>query len=391
MRLFDTNILLSNLDRISENDKFLISSVTIQELEDIKTNKNKSDELRFSARNAVRFLDSNQDKYDVVIYDNTISRFLPGCLEDTPDNRIICCAKSVGAEFVSNDILCRLIAKNYFGLQVNSMDSIDEIYKGYQMYSGNTEKINELLSFSSDWTTNEYIIIENTDDGSIKEMRYDGSKFVSLKLPPSKFIKAKNSLQRCALDALLNPDISIVAVLGGYGSGKTHLAMQMALYAVKEKGVQSKILGIREPWGEGREIGFLPGTMEEKTDLYFQPLAQQLRGGEFELESLKQQGIIESIVPYFMKGTTYNETVMVCDEAEDLTEKQIRLVGTRIGQNSRIFFSGDYKQSLLNQTVNNALIKMCNEFKGSSKFACIYLGEDVRSETSKMFADLFER
>lgn len=163
----------------------------------------------------------------------------------------------------------------------------------------------------------------------------------------------------------------------------------MALYNVQEKGYQSKILGIREPHGEGREVGFLPGSLENKTDNFFLPLAQQLNGGEFELESLKQRGVLESNIPYYLKGTTYNDTIIVCDEAEDLRESQIRLIGTRLGQNSKIYLAGDYKQSLLNKTSDNALVKMCNEFKGNPKFACIYLGEDVRSETSKLFAELF--
>ena len=98
----------------------------------------------------------------------------------------------------------------------------------------------------STWHINEYLIIENTDDGTTKEMRYDGQGFVALKLPSSKLIKAKNSLQRCALDILNNPDITIAAILGGYGSGKTYLSMQMALYNVKEKGRNSKIFGVRE-------------------------------------------------------------------------------------------------------------------------------------------------
>ena len=166
--------------------------------------------------------------------------------------------------------------------------------------------------------------------------------------------------------------------------------MQMALYNVQEKGYQSKILGIRSPQGEGVDVGYLPGTLEDKTDNFFLPLVQQLNGGEFELESLKQRGVLESNIPYYLKGTTYNDTIMLVDEAEDLDEKQIRLVGTRVGSNSKIYFAGDYKQSVINTTTNNALVKMCNEFKGNKQFATIYLGEDVRSSTSKMFANLFE-
>ena len=222
-------------------------------------------------------------------------------------------------------------------------------------------------------------------------MRFDGEKFVALKLPPSRYIKAKNSLQRCALDILNNPDITIAAILGGYGSGKTFVSMQMALYNVQEKGRASKILGVREFAGEGKEIGALPGDMEDKVGRFFDPLTQSLNGGEFELQSLKMNGVLDTNIPFFMKGTTYNETIIICDEAEDLTESQIRLIGTRLGTDSRIYLAGDYKQSLLSKTNHNPLIKMCNEFKGNRKFGCIYLGEDVRSETSKMFAELFEK
>ena len=293
--------------------------------------------------------------------------------------------------FVTNDICLKNIARSV-GLDVCSIENKENIYKGYKIIKGTSEQINIAMDNMdlSEWNINEYLIIHNTDDDSEKEMRFDGEKFINLKLPPSKFIKAKNSLQRCALDILNNQDITIAAILGGYGTGKSFTTMQMALYNVQEKGYQSKILGVRSPQGEGKEIGYLPGDFSNKTDNFFEPLAQQLNGGEFELESLKQSGVLETNIPFFMKGTTYNNTIILVDEAEDLDDKQIRLVGTRVGTNSKIYFSGDYKQSVINSSESNALVKMCNEFKGQPNFATIYLGEDVRSETSKMFANLFQ-
>ena len=268
----------------------------------------------------------------------------------------------------------------------------EEIYKGYKLLSGSSEIINNYMSDidKSEWNINEYLIIQNQDDGSEREMRWDGDKFVSLKLPPSKYIKGKNSLQRCALDMLGNKDITICAVLGTYGSGKTRLCLSMALYEVTEKGYQSSILGVRSPIGEGVQIGYLPGDFLSKTDYFFTPLEQQLDGGAFELESLKQRGVLDTNIPYYMKGTTYNDQIIICDESEDLDEKQIRLIGTRVGQNGRIFFSGDYQQSVFNNGPRNALVRMCDELKGSPLFGCIYLEEDVRSETSKLFANLFK-
>ena len=398
-KFYDTCSILAEIDNDDLfADRFYISSTSLHELENIKTSKNKTEDVRYKARKLSHLLDEHYNDYDVVVYNFEISDYIVDTLGlDTtiPDNQIVGTAKYISEKedivFITNDICLKNIAR-YLGLDVCSVVGKENIYKGYKIIRGTSEQINiamENMDFS-DWNINEYLIIKNIDDDSEKEMRFDGEKFVSLKLPSSKFIKAKNSLQRCALDILNNQDITIAAILGGYGSGKSFISMQMALYNVQEKGYQSKILGIRSPQGEGVDVGYLPGTLEDKTDNFFLPLVQQLNGGEFELESLKQRGVLESNIPYYLKGTTYNDTIMLVDEAEDLDEKQIRLVGTRVGSNSKIYFAGDYKQSVINTTTNNALVKMCNEFKGNKQFATIYLGEDVRSSTSKMFANLFE-
>ena len=398
-KFYDTCSILAEID----NDdlfieRFYISSTSLHELENIKTSKNKTEDVRYKARKLSHLLDEHYNDYDVVVYNFEISDYIIGTLGldvTIPDNQIVGTAKYISEKedvvFITNDICLKNIAR-YLGLDVCSVVGKENIYKGYKIIKGTSDQINiamENMDYS-DWNINEYLIIQNIDDNSEKEMRFDGEKFVSLKLPSSKFIKAKNSLQRCALDILNNQDITIAAILGGYGSGKTFISLQMALYNVNEKGYQSKILGVRSPQGEGKEVGFLPGDLNSKVEGFFEPLTQQLNGGEFELESLKQRGVLETNIPFYMKGTTYNDTILVVDEAEDLDEKQIRLVGTRVGSNSKIYFAGDYKQSVINTTTNNALVKMCNEFKGNKQFATIYLGEDVRSSTSKMFANLFE-
>lgn len=399
IKFLDTNILLSHLDLVEKEDFFMLSSVTIQELENIKTNRNKTEDVKYAARKAVRFLDAHPEKYKVILYDSKIQDLYSSKgIINTPDVCIIECAmyalKELGynIDFISNDVLSRLIAKENFGITSYGVNDIEEgIYKGYLTIKGTADDINHFL-VNIDYSTlyaNQYLIIENTDDETTKELRFDGEKFVNLKLPSSQYIKAKNSLQRCALDMLMNPNITIASILGSYGSGKSFLTTQMALYHVLEKGNQSKILAVREIRGEGQEIGYLPGDKEEKIGDFFLPFMQQLHGGEFELENLKRRGILDSNIPYFMKGTTYNDTIFVVDEAEDLTKKQIRLIGTRLGENSKIFLSGDYKQSVVDSSKTNALVEMCNEFKGNKNFGCIYLGEDVRSNTSKMFAELF--
>jgi predicted ribonuclease YlaK len=393
-KFYDTNSVLTLGEDIYE-EKFYISSITLEEIENIKVSNRKDEQTKYEARRAIRLLDKYADKYSVVIYNENIESFITHRgIEINPDNKIVACAKFIQScteqnlVFVSDDICCRTIARDIFGLTVEKPKPRQErIYKGYKSIKGTSEEITEFLS-NTDFVENEYVIIENTDNNSCSEMRWSDGAFVALKLPPSKFIKGKNALQRCALDMLLNPDITIVSVLGTYGSGKTYMAMQMALYAVLEKGRQSKIVGIREIIGEGKEPGYLPGDLDMKVGSFFNPLIQQLDGGVFQLEMLKQNGVLETEIPHFLKGTTYNHSILICDEAEDFTKSQIKLIGTRLGENSRIFLSGDYKQSLINKTEDNALIRMCNQFKGNKRFACICLDDDVRSATSKMFAEL---
>lgn len=139
-KFYDTNILLSHLDAVKKEDLFLLSSVTLREMEHIKVGT-KSDEVKYEARRATRFLDENPDKYKVVVYDlNSQCDFNEYGLEDSPDNRIMRCAVYArdvlgysDLVFMTNDILCKLIAKEYFKLNVESISSEHhEIYDGYK-------------------------------------------------------------------------------------------------------------------------------------------------------------------------------------------------------------------------------------------------------------------
>ena len=396
-KFYDTS---SVLEGYSDLHNVIISSITLEELENIKTSRNKDEEIKFKARKAVR----NIIKHGVeVLFYNDYC--IDNDIYTTNDEMIIATcanyAKGVLEEvvFYSEDLLCRLIAERKFKLKVAALEETEkQFYKGYILIEGTTEKINEewdKLDLSVLYT-NEYVIFHDTDTNEWKEMRFDGENLIPLKLPTFKNsglitpIKGKNSLQRCALDALNNTNITTVAILGTAGSGKSYLAMQMGLYLMQSsKTGISSIVAVREASGEGKEIGFLKGDFEDKTKLFFKPLEQQLEGKEFQLQKLVSDGKLEMIIPFYAKGLTWDYTYIECTEAEDFSTHQIKLLGTRVGQDSKIVFEGDYKQSNINKSISNPLIEMCEELKGNPKFACIVLDEDVRSETSKMFANLF--
>ena len=393
-KFYDTS---SVLEGYSDLHNVVISSVTLEELENIKTNRNKDEEIKFKARKAVRniikqnvevILSADYSDADV-IYGNYDEEIISNCFNY---------AQGLLEEvvFYSEDYLCRIIAERKYKLKVASLETTEKnYYKGYILLEGTTDEINDRWEEIKDGVLyiNEYLIMHNTETDTWNEMKYNGTEFTPLRLPSKNTknaIKGKNSLQRCALDALNNPDITTVAILGTAGSGKSFLAMQMGLHNMRNsKSLIDKIVAVREASGEGREVGFLKGDFEDKTRLFFKPLEQQLDGGEYELQRLVDEDKLEMIIPFYAKGLTWDNTYVECTEAEDYSTHQIKLLGTRVGQNSKIVFEGDYKQSNINKSITNPLVEMCEELKGNPKFACIVLEEDVRSETSKMFAGLF--
>lgn len=380
-------------------DKVYICGYVLRELEKNKHSQN--EEKKYFSRRACRYIEANNDKVVYFISENKYD--MPDCFDkDIIDNKIISNIRELHSKDneiigLSNDILFKFTCDSIdvpcekFGSETSS------IYKGFKKLSGNTDFINNLFSDIENgineyqFVINEYLILYNTDEKKTYEYRFNGKKFIGLKLPDSKIIKGKNSLQRCALDLLNDRSIEIVSVNGQVGSGKTFLCVRMGLHQVVDKGDFNKLLAIREAIGEGKEVGYLKGTFEEKTEMFFKPIIQSLEGGEQELQILISRGLLESTIPFYIKGTTYNETVFICDESSDLTKKQLKLIGTRLGEKSRIYFAGDYKQSCIDSSENNALVQMCNELKGTKEFGCIYLEEDVRSNASRIFSELFEK
>ena len=226
-KFYDTNALLA-LKETAFEDFFACSHKTLEEIENIKTSGRKDSEVKYRARKVARLFDSNSN-YTVCNFDYSRVVELIGSMgiELSPDSIIVAEAflysKENDIEFVTDDINCKNIAKNIFGLSVTSVSNLDgDIYKGYIQIEGTTDEINDkMLALDYDNIyVNEYCIIHNLDDDKWSEMRYNGEVFEALRLPSSKAIKGKNSLQRCALDALLHKAIGVVAILGGYGSGR---------------------------------------------------------------------------------------------------------------------------------------------------------------------------
>ena len=401
IKFYDTCSLIEGYSGLDEN--IWISSVSLDELEEIKGSRTKSNEVKFRARKAVRNIERNG--VGVVLIEDVLAWYtgesinrkeLCGLVDGyLNDDLIIISAlymQEEGGEdvvFYSEDLLCRMRAENIYGLRVASLGNEErcDVYKGYKVIEGSSDEINKFVE-ESKFEVNEYLIMHNTDDGKWSEMRYNGETLVGLKLPPSGFIKEKNSLQRCLLDALYNKDIGIVVAMGPPGCGKTFLGAQMGVYMSKDKGWYDKIVGVREYSSDGNEVGYLKGDLEDKLGWTYGSIVDNLSGGEYEYESLVKQGKLINTVPYFIKGRTFDNAYMIVDEAEDMSSHLLKLCGTRVaGDCCKVVCCGDYKQSNIDNSTSNPLMEMCKYFKGSKKFACVMLDEDVRSEVSRLFAE----
>lgn len=399
VKFYDTNALLHNdIEKIE--GVIYISSITLQEIENIKVSRNKDDTVKFNARKATRFFKENEDKYKCVVVEKKHYDLLENMnLPIDNDNLIIACAKLLETdyeiEFITNDICCYNIAKQIMKLKCNnSSERENDNYKGYIELDLNTDEFNKLFGDylirkenNLNLLDNQYLIINNIDTNKTIEYKYLDGTLYPIKLPSSKVVKGMNAKQRCALDLLNDKDIPIKIIAGTYGSGKTYLSVRSALYQIKDKGNYSKLMLVRNPIGSGQEVGFLSGSLEEKTKDFYAPIIQNLEGGEYELSGMKAKGELETQIPYYMKGMSLNNTFVLADEAEDLDTKIFKLIGTRVGENSCIAFVGDWKQAESKFVHNNGLSKFINFAKGNPLVGIIVLDDDVRSDASKVFCD----
>lgn len=212
-------------------------------------------------------------------------------------------------------------------------------------------------------------------------------------------LKPKNEEQALALEALFNPDIHLVVLIGKAGSGKTILATSAGLQQA-EWGTYDKLLVSRPVIPMGRDIGFLPGTLEEKLAPWTQPIydsveallrmdPRSLRTG-INANRLVEEGLLEVEALTFIRGRSIPDQFMLIDEAQNLSLHEIKTVLTRAGEGTKIVLTGDPDQidtpGLTKQ--NNGLTYVAERFEGQPLAASFTLSECVRSPLAALAAEL---
>ncbi len=270
--------------------------------------------------------------------------------------------------FISGDPVTAELAKNI----INQLYGLLE--QKYPVYPRDIEYAIKLLS--SDDRTN------------LKDFFLDSVYITSKKHT----ITPKNRAQKEYIDAIRNYDI--VFGIGPAGTGKTYLAMAMAVAALT-KGQISRIILTRPAVEAGEALGFLPGDLAEKVDPYLRPLYDALHDMmKFEkVSALMEKGVIEVAPIAFMRGRTLNDSLVILDEAQNTTSEQMKMFLTRLGFNSKAVITGDITQIDLPSEKISGLVESKNilqNIKGI-KFVFFSKSDVVRHKLVQDIIDAYEK
>jgi len=249
----------------------------------------------------------------------------------------------------------------------------DLLRNGYPVYSNDIDYAINVLS--------------KNDRACLKDIFLDTVYITSKK----RSITPKSQSQKEYIDAMRNFDI--VFGIGPAGTGKTYLAMAMAVAALS-KGIVNRIILTRPAVEAGETLGFLPGDLTEKVDPYLRPLYDALHDMmKFEkVSNLMQQGVIEVAPIAFMRGRTLNDSFIILDEAQNTTSEQMKMFLTRIGFSSKAVITGDVTQIDLPENRASGLVeakKILQGIKGI-KFTFFSKEDVVRHQLVQKIIEAYE-
>lgn len=448
--VLDTNVLLSDsssLFAFQEHD-VIIPMIVLEELDN---HKNRQDEVGGNARQVSRTLDEMRQSggslfegiklpgggmLRIMTVDKTVYEDLPLELSSTMsksvvDNMLIglmlMLTKLKANEIVtlvSKDINVRLKCDSldvkcddYLKMRIAS--NTDQFYKGVTTLDVEDDQIQEffttgLLNLSADVSQtlfpNQIIVLKSplSKKSGIARFLEPGEALIKVSSVTDVFgLKPRNKEQNFSLDLLLDPAVKLLTLTGPSGTGKTLLALAAGLQQLKSlapKGydVYEKIIVTRPVQPLGRDIGFLPGTMEEKMEPWIAPIRDNLNflmanrnggrrnkatdGSEPYLAIMQQKGLIEIEAITFIRGRSIPNSMIIIDEAQNLSMHELKTIITRVGENTKIVLTGDIEQ-IDNTHVDvytNGLTYAVEKFKEHTIAAHVTLLKGERSELATL-------
>lgn len=455
--LLDTNVLVYDPKSMYsfEGAEVALPSVVLEELDRFK--REGTDRGR-NAREAIRILDGLRAKGSLgegVQLDNgAVVRvvFLPEkSITNFPfklsmeDNEILYDAvalKQAGHDvhFITKDLNVRVKAdalgiktEDYIKEKIN----IDEFYKGWVRHqvpavtlTENEPKVLVELARDAGLVVNEYVLLESQHNAfNYRVFRYLGNdRFVAVREPMLRWpLRPRNAQQLIAMDLLLNDDIKLLTLFGPAGTGKTFLALLIGLHKVLVEDVYEKMLVARPVVPLGKDIGYLPGDLQEKLYSWMLPIYDNMdliihsagvkrhqheieeeasgyhkkrkgpgkkehkrEGAIDSLDALVHKGKISLEAITYMRGRSIPYQYILIDEVQNLTPHEVKTLITRVGEGSKIILAGDPYQidSPYLDFASNGLVVASQRFKGERLFGSVYLEASERSELSKLGSEL---
>lgn len=429
--VLDTSVYLTDSNCVNSfNNNDIV--IPLKVLEEIDKHKKRQDSVGSQARSIIRKLDALRDKgslskgvriekgFGVV----RVSSYNPLCLPDDldlddPDNQIIATAlseqeiapKSRKVVVVSRDINMRvkcdalgLLTEDYQAEQV--VDHAEGLYTGRAEILVDEQDIDRFYAGDEIWMDpkehtlcpNQFImLISNSNDKKTALARFE-----DYNRPLQKIIKSnkkvwstepRNKEQQFAFDLLLDPEISVVSLVGKAGSGKTLLALAAGLEQTFGKGSLYKKIVVTKPVEPvGKDIGFLPGSMEEKMLPWLAPIQDNLQflmgDDKATLELYMEKGQIEVEAMTFIRGRSISNAFIVIDEVQNMTQHEIKTVLTRVGEGTKIILTGDIEQidNVYIDATNNGLSYVVEKLKDEKITGHVTLLKGERSKVATIAA-----
>lgn len=430
--ILDTNVLLhdpSAIERFVGND-VVIPLVVLEELDKMK---HYSDELGKNSRYVIRFIDSLIQGVDLKVGIELDGGIALRIVIDTPagerkafplaldrsKNKVLLVAhhlqeKGERVVIVSKDFVMR-VKSQAIGIEAEDYESTKEplegLYRGFVKKEISKAEMDRFLVEGKIQLTedrpfhpNEYChMTSGTEHSVIAKYNSRSKSFEPIESQHRDIwgIRPLNVQQQCAMDLLLRDDIHLVTLIGQAGTGKTLLALACGMRKIFDESIYSRMLISRPIMPLGKDIGYLPGSKEEKLYHWMQPIFDNLKylceetsGGEdvgldtknWILESNK----IEMEAVTYIRGRSLAKMYIIIDEAQNLTPHEVKTIISRAGHGTKIILTGDPSQidnPYLDKD-SNALTYIVNRFKNQPIFGHAILEVTERSKLAALAAEL---
>jgi len=430
--LIDTNVLIhdpTSIKKFKDND-VVISLAVLEELDSLKRN---TDEVGKNAREVIRYIDSLKAEQTGDLHrgvtlpegpkvrvhlDTKLDKVEGFPLPlDRQSNKLLLLAyllKSAGETvvIVSKDFVTRVKAE---AMDLESEDYegtksyYEDLYKGIRSITAQKRDIDQFFKdgmlppIEEGFRPNEYAILTSPENSSAVVKYSEKNKRLEPLLQVSRDIwgiQPLNVEQRCAVDLLLRDDIHLVTLIGPAGTGKTLLALACGMKKVFDDNIYSRILISRPIVPLGKDIGYLPGTKEEKLYHWMQPIYDNLEflctstsgegNGAASLEFIMESKKIEMEAVTYIRGRSLPKMYMIIDEAQNLTPHEVKTVISRAGKGTKVILTGDPTQidnPYLDKD-SNGLTYCVNRFKNQRIYGHMFLEKTERSELASIAAEI---